>query len=106
MTIQGVSSAQSSAATGGASGSAASKAAATDPLAQESTFLKLLVEQIKNQDPLNPTDGLQFVTQLAQFSELEQITNLTSDISGIKTDIEAALPAASSGSSTTGTTSK
>ena len=36
-------------------------------------FLQLLVAQIKNQDPLNPDDGMQFVSQLAQFSELEQM---------------------------------
>ena len=39
----------------------------------EQVFLTLLVAQIKNQDPLNPTDGTQFVSQLAQFSELEQV---------------------------------
>ncbi len=35
-------------------------------------FLKLLVEQIKNQDPLNPQENYQFVAELAQFSNLEQ----------------------------------
>jgi flagellar basal-body rod modification protein FlgD len=35
-------------------------------------FLKLLVEQIKNQDPLEPKDNSEFVAQLAQFSNLEQ----------------------------------
>jgi len=35
-------------------------------------FLRLLVEQIKNQDPLEPTDNSEFVAQLAQFSNLEQ----------------------------------
>lgn len=36
------------------------------------TFLKLLVTQIANQDPLNPMDGTQFTEQLATFSSLEQ----------------------------------
>lgn len=36
------------------------------------TFLKLLVTQLQNQDPLNPMDGTQFTGQIAQFSQLEQ----------------------------------
>lgn len=42
-------------------------------------FLQLLVAQLKNQDPLNPTDSTQFVSQLAQFSELEQVIAIRSD---------------------------
>jgi flagellar basal-body rod modification protein FlgD len=40
--------------------------------AQKSEFMNLLVAQMQNQDPLNPTDSTQFVSQLAQFSALEQ----------------------------------
>ncbi len=36
------------------------------------TFLKLLVEQLKNQDPLSPMDNSQFVEQMATFSSVEQ----------------------------------
>ncbi|MCK5751012.1 MAG: hypothetical protein KAH44_32645, partial [Oricola sp.] len=36
------------------------------------TFLNLLTVQLRNQDPLNPMDPTQFVSQLAQFSQLEQ----------------------------------
>jgi len=43
-------------------------------------FLQLLVSQLQNQDPLNPTDSTQFVSQLAQFSELEQVMAIRSDI--------------------------
>jgi len=46
----------------------------------EQMFLQLLVAQIRNQDPLNPTDGTQFASQLAQFSELEQVIAIRGDI--------------------------
>ena len=46
----------------------------------EQMFLQLLVSQLKNQDPLNPADGTQFVSQLAQFSELEQVIAIRGDI--------------------------
>jgi flagellar basal-body rod modification protein FlgD len=39
-------------------------------------FLKMMIAQLKNQDPLNPMDSSQYSAQLAQFSTLEQITNL------------------------------
>ncbi|MDO8211413.1 flagellar hook assembly protein FlgD [Conexibacter sp. CPCC 206217] len=39
-------------------------------------FLKLLVGQMQNQDPLNPTDSAEYMGQMTQFSILEQITNL------------------------------
>lgn len=39
-------------------------------------FLTLLVAQLENQDPLNPTDATEFTAQLAQYSQLEQLFNL------------------------------
>lgn len=47
----------------------------------QDTFLQLLVEQIKHQDPLNPADGTEFLSQLAQFSELEQMMAINSGVS-------------------------
>ena len=43
-------------------------------------FLELLVAQLKNQDPLSPLEGTDFVTQLAQFSSLEQLINVKQGI--------------------------
>ncbi len=40
------------------------------------SFLQLLVTQLSNQDPLNPMDDKEFVSELSQFSSLEQLTNL------------------------------
>ena len=59
----------------------------TDPLADKSTFLKLLVSQIKNQNPLSPTDGTQFLSQLAQFSQVEQLQNISQDLDLIKQSV-------------------
>jgi flagellar basal-body rod modification protein FlgD len=57
----------------GLNGSPTSTATSTDNVAaQKSEFMNLLVAQMQNQDPLNPTDSTQFVSQLAQFSALEQ----------------------------------
>ena len=52
-------------------------------------FLKLLVTQLKNQDPLNPADGTQFLTQLAQFSELEQVIGLRQDAAALQHTLAA-----------------
>ncbi len=39
-------------------------------------FLRLLVGQLRNQDPLNPVEDQTFLSQMAAFSTLEQVTNL------------------------------
>jgi flagellar basal-body rod modification protein FlgD len=46
-------------------------------------FLKLLVTQLQNQDPLNPLDDKEFIAQLAQFSSLEQMTNISDGIASL-----------------------
>ena len=51
-------------------------AVAASPQVGADAFLKLLVEQLKHQDPLAPQDGTQFVAQLAQFNSLEQLISI------------------------------
>jgi flagellar basal-body rod modification protein FlgD len=51
-------------------------------------FLQLLVAQLKNQNPLSPTDPMAFVQQLAQYQQLEQTVNSGEDISAIRKDMD------------------
>ena len=48
-------------------------------------FLQLLVTQLQYQDPLSPMDDKEFVAELAQFSSLEQLTEINSGIEGLTT---------------------
>lgn len=47
-------------------------------------FLQLFVAQLKNQDPMSPQDSNAFMAQMAQFSILEQITNLNKEVAQLR----------------------
>lgn len=65
-------------------------------------FVKLLVTEMQNQDPLNPMDGKELAVQLAQFSSVEQLMNVNTKLD----DLTAAVKAQQgSGASTSGTDS-
>ena len=51
----------------------------TDALGKDA-FMTLLVTQMQNQDPLNPSTDTEFISQLAQFSSLEQMENLNTTL--------------------------
>ena len=63
-----------------------------DPYAKASSsemdrdaFVKMFLAQLEHQDPLNPMDGSEFASQLAQFSSLEQLYNVNESLDGLKT---------------------
>lgn len=46
-------------------------------------FLKILITQLSHQDPTQPMEDSEFIAQLAQFSSLEQMTNVTNEITKV-----------------------
>lgn len=56
---------------------------ATDPQASQDRFLKLLVAQLNNQDPLNPMDNAQMTTQMAQINTVSGIQELNATLKGM-----------------------
>ena len=51
----------------------------------ENDFLKLMMDQLQNQDPLNPSDPTQYMSELASFSSLEQETQIATSTSAAST---------------------
>ncbi len=58
----------------------------TDSEFGKDEFLKLLVAQLKNQDPMNPMDNQEFVSQLATFTSLEQLMSINKGVSKLAGD--------------------
>ncbi len=70
--------------TAGATAAAAGKK--DDPVSED-RFLKLLVAQMKNQDPLNPLDNAQVTSQMAQISTVSGIDKLNTTVAGLNTQL-------------------
>ncbi|MBN2439845.1 MAG: flagellar hook assembly protein FlgD [Spirochaetales bacterium] len=51
-------------------------------------FLKLLITQLANQDPMKPMEDKEFISQMAQFSTLEQINNMSEGFGKLGTGLE------------------
>lgn len=68
-------------------------------------FLKLLVAQLRNQDPVNPSRPEEFASQLAQFSSLEQLVQVNETLTG-QSQANAAMALALSNSAAVGVLGK
>ncbi|MDM7994847.1 MAG: flagellar hook capping FlgD N-terminal domain-containing protein [Acidobacteriota bacterium] len=82
-TINGVNSTYSEQAAAAASGSSAKTIDKSTKDVTTNEFLKLLVTQLQNQDPLDPMDNSQFLTQLATFSSMEQLISINEGVTSL-----------------------
>jgi len=75
----------------GAVGGAASATTASKSGLDRDAFLKLLITQLRNQDPLKPVEDKEFIAQLAQFSSLEQMQSINKGLEQL-IQAQSALP--------------
>jgi flagellar basal-body rod modification protein FlgD len=59
------------------------KGARASSVLDRNDFLKILITQLSHQDPTQPMNDKEFVAQMAQFSSLEQITNMSEGLSKV-----------------------
>lgn len=72
------------------SASNVAKAADKSTALGKDQFLSLFVAQLQNQDPLTPMNNSEFIAQMAQFSSVEQLMNMSNEISMLRLNIGAA----------------
>ncbi len=82
----------STAASSTSTSSTPSSTSDSNSLASQQTFLQLLVAQLKNQDPTQPVQGTEFVTQLATFSNVEQTLALRQDADALSNKFLGTVP--------------
>ena len=66
-----------------AAASTSSSSGVEDPGKTKEEFISLLVAQLQNQDPTNPTDGTQFLSQLTEINSLEQLLGIRQDLDSL-----------------------
>lgn len=105
MTTSGVSGSSGTSDTQNTNDQSKSSSTSTEAMANQDVFMKLLVAELKNQNPLSPADGTEFMSQLTQFSELEQMVGSRKELEAIHTILNPST-ATSTGTSTQGTSSE
>jgi len=73
--------------TAGSTTSSSSASSSTSSLSQND-FLQLLMTQLQNQDPLNPTDTNEMITEMCQLTSTQAITNMETDISNLSSAMQ------------------
>lgn len=58
-------------------------------ISEKDQFLNILMTQLTHQDPMNPLEDKDFIAQMAQFSSLEQLTNLNTTMEKLTTTVES-----------------
>jgi flagellar basal-body rod modification protein FlgD len=86
------------------SGSGSSSSAANSDITSQD-FLTLLVSELQNQDPTQPTDPNQYITQLAQVNSLEQLISINQGIGTLDGAVSPSSSAASESGSGSGASS-
>jgi flagellar basal-body rod modification protein FlgD len=94
------------ASTSAAASSSSTTSSSTDPgVDLTNTFLQLLSVQLENQSPMNPVDPNQFVTQLATFDSLGELTQIQSLMQTLVNDVGGTSSSASGDSASAGANS-
>jgi flagellar basal-body rod modification protein FlgD len=70
----------------GANGTSTSNSSGLNQLDNSQTFLQLLVAQLENQDPTNPTDPTSFMTEIAQLTSVQSQTSLSAEEQTVAAD--------------------
>jgi flagellar basal-body rod modification protein FlgD len=87
--INGSGSSSTSSGSASSSSSAASSAIPANETISQSGFLQLISTQMQNQDPLNPADPTQFLSQIEGLSEVSSLQGLQTSISGLATGLQS-----------------
>jgi flagellar basal-body rod modification protein FlgD len=83
-----------------AASTTSSDSSSANSLASQQTFLQLLVAQLQNQDPTQPVQGTEFITQLATFSDVEQNLAVRQDVDAISNKFLGDVPSGGTVAST------
>ena len=59
----------------------------------QADYMKLLITQLQNQNPLEPLDNNQMASQLAQFSQLQQLETMNTKFAGVLENVESSYAA-------------